>query len=121
VPPTSISYQSIDSTWTQWGWSAAFTRQAAQQFSAITNATSGGFALQGSGQATVTTPPYYAPGSVWRATTTGPLATPRLVTADANGRLQIPVDFLVDLPTVAAIGYPTPPPPTVTVTIAPAR
>jgi S-formylglutathione hydrolase FrmB len=118
APPPTTNYQSVDSTWTQWGWSVSFTRQAAQQLSSLTGATGGGFTLHGSGHATVTTPPQYTPGSLLHVTTSGPLGpTTTALTADTTGRLTIPVDFGVDLPTVAVMGYPTPPPAAITVTI----
>ena len=64
APPASTSYQSIDKSWSQWGWSVALQRPAAQQFSYLTDGRSDGFTLQGTGTATVVTPPFHPPGSV---------------------------------------------------------
>jgi len=118
-PPSSVSYQSIDRTWTQWGWNVAVDRSAAQQFSALRGASSTGFTLQGSGTATVTTPAFYSPGSTHTVTTTGPLGgTTESAIADASGHLQLTVSLGPSLPTVAVVGVPALPPVTATVTIA---
>ena len=116
--PATVAYQSIDKTWTQWGWNVAVTRDAAQQFSALTNAGATGFKLQGSGTATVTTPAFYAPGSVHDVTASGPLgATTSTLVADASGQLHLTVALGPALPTVAVVGVPTLPPGSATVTI----
>ena len=118
-PPSTVSYQSIERAWTQWGWSVAVDRSAAQQFSALRGASSSGFMLQGSGTATVTTPAFYPPGSTHTVTTTGPLGgTTSTAIADASGHLQLTVSLGPSLPTVAVIGVPALPPVTATVTIA---
>jgi len=122
APPTAldtVSYQSVDKTWTQWGWTVSVDRDAAQQFSALTKASSAGFSLQGSGTATVTTPASYAPGSAHEVTTSGPAGTTTSTAiADASGRLQLTVSLGRALPTVAVVGVPTLPPVTATVRIA---
>ena len=116
--PDVVSYQSIDKTWTQWGWTVAIDRSAAQQFSSLTGAGVSGFTLQGSGTATVTTPPLYPPGSVHAVSMSTPLgATTSTATADAMGRLQLTVSLGPSLPTVAVVGLPTIPPGTATVRI----
>ncbi|HEX4820429.1 MAG TPA: alpha/beta hydrolase family protein [Acidimicrobiales bacterium] len=117
--PASVSYQSIDTTWSQWGWDVTIDRGATQQFSALTAASSSGFTLQGSGTATVTTPPVYVPGSVHTVATSGPLgSTTSAATADAVGRLKVIVSLGPALPTVAVVGVPTLPPARATVRIA---
>lgn len=117
--PATVTYQSIDRTWTQWGWSVAVDRDAAQQFSALRDASPTGFTLQASGTASVTTPAFYAPGSTHDVTMSGPLGdTTTAVVADAAGHLQLSVSLGPALPTVAIVGVPTLPPATATVRIA---
>jgi len=114
-PPRDISYESIDSTWSQWGWSVLLRRNAAQQFSALTNAGPTAFTLQGTGTAVVTTPSFYEPGSIATVTISGrPRAT---VTADSEGRLKIAVSLGLDVPSPAIVGVPTLSGRAVTVTI----
>lgn len=119
--PASISYESIDRAWSQWGWSVTLRRSEAQQFSALTNAGPSGFRLRGAGTAVVTTPQFYAPGSIMRVESSSALGTSRTTaTADADGRLQIALRLGPDNPTIAVIGVPTLPPVEVTTTISPA-
>ena len=87
TPPVT-TYTSIDRSWSQWGWSVSFARTAAQQFSELSNGGSPGFTLTGSGTATVTTPPYYRPGSRLEV---GIGAAKRNVTAGRDGRLRLSV------------------------------
>lgn len=119
--PATVSYRSVDKTWSQWGWSVSFRRNAVQQFSALSRADRDGFVLQGSGTATVTTPAVYAPGATMRITSSTSLgrSTTTAVT-DAAGRLHVDVDLGPSVPTTAVMGLPTLPPVTATVTIAPA-
>jgi S-formylglutathione hydrolase FrmB len=86
--PAAVSYESVDKTWTQWGWTVANTRPDAQAFSALTGATAQGFVLAGGGSATVTTPAFYAPDSS-HAVLIGSDATH--VRADGTGRLVLTV------------------------------
>jgi hypothetical protein len=119
--PSTVSYQSIDKTWAQWGWTVVVNRTAAQQFSALNDASSTGFSIHGSGTASVTTPAFYVPGATLHVTTSGPLgASTSTATADASGRLQLSVSLGPALPTVAVVGVPTVPPGAATVTISPA-
>ena len=70
--PGKVSYKSIDKSWDQWGFTVSFDRAAAQEFSSLTDGDAGGFVISGSGVATVTTPPFYQPGSNVVLTVTGP-------------------------------------------------
>ncbi len=120
APPSAVSYQSVDSSWSQWGWSVALQRSAPQQFSALTNAGPGGFTLQGAGTATVTTPARYTPSALYRVQSASLLATTTtIVRADGAGRLSLLVPLGPDVPTAAVIGVPVVPPFTTTVTINP--
>jgi S-formylglutathione hydrolase FrmB len=84
--PAKINYQSIDATWTQWGWTVANHRHPAQAFSSLINATKTGFSLRGLGSADVTTPASYLPGSAHPVT----IGFKHLVaTADASGQLHV--------------------------------
>ena len=90
--PAVISYRSIDSEWTQWGWSVAVHRAARQEFSALSDAGRRGFTFEGSGTATVVTPAVYRRG--WRATVSVRSASGTKTTRMTVGptrRLSIPV------------------------------
>jgi len=113
--PRRVGFESIDPSWSQWGWSVGVHRSAAQQFSALTVATAGGFTLQGSGTATVTTPAFYRPRSVWVVSVPG--RPPAAVTADSTGRLRVTVPLGPDLPSPTVVGLPLVPGSPVTVTI----
>lgn len=73
--PSTISYMSIDKTWSQWGYTVSMNRTAAQEFSSLDNGTPAGFDFSGTGTATVTTPGQYTPGSQLTVTVNGPEGT----------------------------------------------
>lgn len=119
--PRTVSYQSIDKHWTQWGWDVDLHRPSAQQWSGLSGADARGFTLSGVGTATVVTPAFYRPNSPATATlSTG--ATQHLI-ADQGGHLHltVPLGATADPGSAAVVGVPVPPdtPPmgTVTVTI----
>ncbi|MBV9409960.1 MAG: hypothetical protein JO148_00065 [Acidimicrobiia bacterium] len=122
APPAAVSYQSIDKSWSQWGWSVSVNRSAPQQFSSLTNANANGFSLSGSGTASVVTPPFYAADSTHQVTIGSATQT---VTADGNGQLHLTVGLTPDIPAplggVAVIGLPAgpgvPPWPSTAVTV----
>jgi hypothetical protein len=111
--PASVSYQSIDTSWSQWGWSVTVQRSAVQEFSDLSDAQRDGFTLRGTGTADVTTPSFYRPRSV--STVTIETTVGRTVTtavADARGRLHLTVPLGVDVPGVggaAVMGVPSAP------------
>lgn len=113
APPASVSYQSIDKSWSHWGWSVVVERSAVQQFSDLGGAQRDGFTLRGIGTATVSTPAFYAPGSVFEVTMASTLArTVTSAVADAAGRLQLTVPLGVDVPGAggaAVMGVPSAP------------
>ena len=118
--PQSISYQTIDREWSQWGWSVTMRRAAEQQFSALSDAGPRGFTLRGAGAASVTSPPFYEPGAVVHITSSGTLGTTETTaTADDQGRLHLDVALGPDQPTTAVVGVPTPPPWSTTVVVRP--
>ena len=88
--PTTISYRSIDKIWTQWGWTVANIRTAAQAFSGLVNASATGFTINSPNRTTVTTPARYTPGDHYVVHAVGGTATPS-VTVAANGSLTIAV------------------------------
>ena len=119
APPAATSYQSIDKTWSQWGWSVSVQRSAAQQFSSLTSAGAGGFSLAGTGTATVVTPAFYAPNAVERVSIG---STTQTVAADGNGQLHLTVPLGPDVPAPfgsgAVMGVPDVPPwPSTTVSV----
>ncbi|MDQ1403476.1 MAG: hypothetical protein QOG03_1792, partial [Actinomycetota bacterium] len=126
APPATTSYQSIDRSWSQWGWSVSLDRPADQQFSSLTAATAQGFTLEGTGNASVVTPALYAPGARTTVTITDPLATSSFPSyADSAGRMHITVplgreQIPAEVGSAAVIGVPGIPPwgSTATVTIA---
>jgi pimeloyl-ACP methyl ester carboxylesterase len=92
--PRVISYTTIDKKWSQWGYSVSLDRDAEQEFSSLTDGTSRGFTFAGSGEATVTTPADYDPGSDVRvATTVGSATAKRVVHADSSGRVTLHLDL----------------------------
>jgi S-formylglutathione hydrolase FrmB len=116
APPATVSYQSVDRTWTQWGWSVAVQRRDPQQFSGLIDGRAGGFVLEGSGAARVVAPPFYRRGSVATVTLSGPQGTSRRrVTVGSDGRLRLTVPLGLAEPPgsvggTAVIGVPVTPP-----------
>lgn len=102
--PSTVSYMSVDKDWAQWGWSVAWQRGAAQQWSALSGASRHGFNLSGSGVATVVTPAFYRSGQAVRVTVGG--APPVVVRAGSDGRLTVVVDLGGLSTPLAVIGEP---------------
>ena len=67
--PAQFTYTSADDRYAIYGWQVT-THRTAREFSTLARASSSGFALAGSGSATVTTPPVYTPGR-YRVTLSG--------------------------------------------------
>lgn len=82
--PRTISYESVAQNWSQWGWTVAWQRSASQDWSALTDAGSGGFTVAGAGTAMVTTPAFYRPGAAL-------LVNGVAAHADRSGRLHLTV------------------------------
>ena len=82
--PRTISYESVDRTWSQWGWTVSWQRSAAQDWSSLTAAGPAGFTLSGQGTASITTPAFYKPGAVLEVNGIR-------VHADRTGRLHLTV------------------------------
>jgi len=95
-PPRSINYLSADERWQQWGWSVALERPE-PAFSHLRNARRSGFALTGTGSATVHTPSVYEPGTRVRVITRGRgFHSISTIAVSATGSLQIPVPLSDD-------------------------
>lgn len=91
LSPT-VSYQSIDKTWSQWGWSVSLDRPSEQQFSYLTDAGPDGFTLQGTGVASVVTPARYPPHASATVTLIGAAGpSTQQVTVGPDGRLHLSV------------------------------
>jgi len=114
--PARIDYESTAATWSQWGWTVALSRSAPQELSALTGAGRTGFTLQGTGNATVTTPAYYRPGEPAVITVAG--QRPLVAKADPGGQLTVSVPLGADVALPAVVGVPVIPGPAVSVTIA---
>jgi S-formylglutathione hydrolase FrmB len=88
-PPRSVTYRIADPIYSIYGWHVTMHR-AAEEFSTLENATARGFALAGSGSATVITPPFYAARASYRVTLHGPRVHRTIhVRARSDGRLRI--------------------------------
>jgi S-formylglutathione hydrolase FrmB len=70
--PVTVSFMSIDKSWTQWGYVVSMNRPTPQQFTSLTDGSAAGFYFSGSGTATVTTPGQYRPGSHLTIVISGP-------------------------------------------------
>ena len=81
--PAAITYTSADNSYSVYGWTVA-THRTAREFSTIENASGRGFALAGSGSATVTTPAVYRPGTRYRVTLSGDKVSSHTVTTSAG-------------------------------------
>lgn len=91
LQPSTITYTAIAPTYSVFGWKVALER-AALEFSTLKDASVEGFALLGSGSALVTTPAFYTPGLEYVVTQTiDGSRSSKVLRADANGRMQIPV------------------------------
>jgi S-formylglutathione hydrolase FrmB len=66
--PAAIDYLSAEDSWERWGWKVV-VEPAEPGFERLRHARRGGFALTGTGSATVRTPRVYPPGAVVRVTT----------------------------------------------------
>ena len=113
--PARISYESIDSTWSQWGWTVVLHRSGPPQFTAVTSAGAAGFTIQGVGTAVVTTPAYYEPGSVVVVRIPG--RPPVIDRIGPAGRLEVTVPLGPDVPSPAIVGVPVVPGEGVTVAV----
>ncbi len=90
-PPRKVTYSIADPSYSIYGWHVTMHR-AAEEFSTLENADVRGFALSGSGSATVITPPLYAARASYRVTLHGPRVHRTIrVRARANRRLRINV------------------------------
>ena len=87
--PRKVTYTIADSTYSIYGWHVTMHR-AAEEFSTLQNADARGFALSGSGSATVVTPPVYAARAGYRVTLRGPKVDRRIeLRARPDRRLRI--------------------------------
>jgi len=81
--PSMVTYTSADNAYRVYGWQVAMHRDA-REFSTLQDASCGGFALAGSGSATVTTPACLSPGARYRVALAGDKVTPRTLVATAG-------------------------------------
>ena len=92
--PSTITYQSVAASWSQWGWSVSWQRAEGQAWSSLENASARGFEITGDGTATVVTPPSYKPGTAYHVSIQpSGSSSPQVQTviAGGSGRLTIPV------------------------------
>jgi S-formylglutathione hydrolase FrmB len=87
APPARVSYTSIDESYGVYGWRVALRREGVA-FSTLSDADRRGFALRGTGRATVTTPARYRPHGRYRVRVGGHSA---VVAANRRGRLRVAV------------------------------
>jgi hypothetical protein len=89
--PTRVTYTIADAQYSVYGWSVTMHRTA-EEFSTLSEASSHGFALAGSGSGTVVTPPKFVPGASYKLTLHGDYGSSIATTvADPEGRLHIEV------------------------------
>jgi hypothetical protein len=85
--PRSITYTSADSAYAAYGWNVA-THRKVREFSTLVAASRAGFALRGSGSATVVTPAVYHRHALYRIRIRG---RTRTIDTGPAGRLTIQV------------------------------
>lgn len=89
--PARIDFTTDAARWSRWGWRVALDRPA-REFASLLRAGATGFALTGSGRATVTTPARYRSGTPVLVTVRrGKARTVRRLRVPASGRLRIAV------------------------------
>jgi hypothetical protein len=89
APPRRVTYTSTERAYGVYGWHVALKRPNVE-FTTLRRAGARGFALSGSGHATVTTPPRYRPGERLRVRITRNGRTAALrPPADRRGRMRI--------------------------------
>jgi S-formylglutathione hydrolase FrmB len=87
--PSPFSFRRADPRFTVFGWTVAFTRPA-MEWGVLRNASATGFALSGSGRASVVTAPLFAPRTRLSARIRSASGTgTRVLRADARGRIHI--------------------------------
>lgn len=84
----AVTYRTVDTAWTQWGWTVVNHRPQPQAWGELSGADGHGFTLSGFGTADVTTPAAYVPGSAHPVTVGSRTG---VATADAAGRLHVSV------------------------------
>jgi hypothetical protein len=88
-PPRRVTFRAVEPRYSAYGWTVRISRPALE-FSRLANAGRRGFALSGSGTASVTSAPLFAPGHSYRvAVTTRSGTQPGSVRASASGRLRV--------------------------------
>jgi S-formylglutathione hydrolase FrmB len=91
--PTAVTYSSADPAYSVFGWSVLLDRPVLE-LSHLVGAHSGGFALQGTGRAVVTTPAGYAEGQQLTVHTTDARGTRTVsYTVGDDRRVQVEVDL----------------------------
>jgi S-formylglutathione hydrolase FrmB len=90
--PSPFTYTSADNAYSVYGWTVT-THRTAREFSTLESASSRGFALAGSGSATVLTAPVFRPGARYGVRLSGDTVSTHTVTlvAERNRRLEITV------------------------------
>jgi len=87
--PRSVTFRSIDSRYSVFGWRVRIKRKALE-FSRLSGARRGGFTLSGSGSAVVRTAPILAPDTSYRARIHTRLGTKaRTIHSDSHGRARL--------------------------------
>jgi S-formylglutathione hydrolase FrmB len=91
APPTRFNYDSIEDRYEDYGWRVRVARLA-DEFSRLEVRNGTRFALSGSGDATVSTPPKLKSGETYLVKLRGPNDSDRLtLRADRQGSLRIPL------------------------------
>ncbi len=89
-PPERVTHVAGEPRYAAYDWRVAFAREDEDlELTRLEDARDAGFALRGTGTATVVTPPHYRPRTVYRVRVAG--TTARRLRADRDGRLRVRV------------------------------
>jgi hypothetical protein len=91
--PSPVYYTTAAPAYSVYGWNVALDRRV-EEFSTLSNATTAGFALAGSGSATVSTPPRYRRRARYRVTVSsrsGTTAVTDRIGASRRLTIQVPL------------------------------
>lgn len=104
--PVAVDYRSLEPSFSAWGFDVALDRPVYE--TAILSVRRNRFSLTGTGAATVTTPPRFAPDEEVELVVESSLAGPQslVLTAGPDGRLTVPLDLG---PASTVDEYPEPP------------
>jgi hypothetical protein len=94
--PVPFSYKSAEQAFSIYGWQVDFQREE-MEFAKLSNVSTEGFELTGSGKADIQTAPWFTPNGRYQVKVKGDGGTKVIKThADEEGRLQLHLEFTTD-------------------------